>query len=93
MNATETRTTEDRIQNITEFWAEKTSRQFVSLKVVREALADVPREELDAELVRLYRARKVNLVGAAGRWARAEVGRENAVQAGGDPKHLVAWNG
>jgi len=93
MSATDTRATEDRIRNIVEFLAEEAGREFVSLKTVRAALVDVPREELDAELVRLYCAQKVNLIGAAAPWARAEIGKENAVRCGGDYKYRVCWRG
>jgi hypothetical protein len=89
----DTRTTEDRIRNIVEFLAEEAGREFVSLKTVRAALADVPRAELDAELVRLYCSRKVNLTGAAHPGVRAEIGEENAVRVGGQSKHRVCWNG
>ena len=88
MSATATRTTEDRIRAIVGFLADAEGR-FASVRVVREALAGAA--DFDAEMIRLYREQKVNLIPQSAQMALTEADRSAAVRCGGEHKHLVAW--
>jgi len=88
MGATATRTTKDRIRSIVGFLAEA-DRRFVSVRVVREALAGAG--DFDSEMIRLYRDEKLNLIPQSNQQALTEADRAAAVRCGGEHKHLLAW--
>jgi hypothetical protein len=80
--------TEQRIAKIIRFLAEDSGREFVSVRVVREAL-DNP-VDFDAEMIRLYCEQKLNLAGQACQANLTAADRAAAVRCGGSEKHLVA---
>jgi len=85
------RTTADRIRNIAKFIAAENGTQYASLRIIREALADIPRAELDAEMTRLYTAGHVDLVPQSCQSNLTLADREAAVRVGGEDKHRLAW--
>jgi hypothetical protein len=64
--------------------------KFVKLRELRERLSDVPRDELDSVLERLYRAQQVNLVPQANQQALTGADRESALRIGGEAKHMIS---
>lgn len=64
--------------------------KFVKLRELRAQLSDVPREELDAALERLYRAQQVNLVPQSNQQALTEADRAAVVRIGGEAKHMIS---
>jgi hypothetical protein len=80
--------TEQRIAKIIRFLAEQTGREFVSVRVVREAL-DNP-ADFDAEMIRLHCEQKLNLVPQSAQGNLTAADRAGAVRCGGESKHLVA---
>jgi hypothetical protein len=64
--------------------------KFVKLRELRARLSDVPRDELDSALERLYRVQQVNLVPQANQQALTEADRESAVRIGGEAKHMIS---
>jgi hypothetical protein len=64
--------------------------KFVKLRELRVQLSDVPRDEFDSALERLYRAQQVNLVPQANQQALTEADRESAVRIGGEAKHMIS---
>jgi hypothetical protein len=80
--------TEQRIAKIIRFLAETTGTEFVSVRVVREALANPA--DFDAEMIRLYCEQKLNLIGQACQANLTPADRAAAVRCGGAEKHLAA---
>lgn len=64
--------------------------KFVKLRELRSRLSDVPPEELDSALERLYRAQQVNLVPQANQQALTEADRAAAVRIGEEAKHMIS---
>jgi ethanolamine ammonia-lyase large subunit len=85
-------TTEQRIGNVVRSIAAVTGDDRVSLGALRKVLADIPRAELDATLVRLYEDQRVNLIATADPVACNRIGDENALRCGGREKYQVTWN-
>ena len=90
MTATAARTTEDRIKDSIDFLSGWQRGEFVSVRVIREALADVPRAELDAAMIAMFVSRKVNLIPQSFQFGLTPADRDAAVKVGGESKHLVA---
>ncbi len=85
------RTTEDRIRNIVEFIAGEAGTQYVSIRVVREALAGAP--GFDEAMIRLYAAQQVDIIPQSAQQLLGPADRAAAVRCGGQDKHLVALAG
>jgi hypothetical protein len=64
--------------------------EFVTLRVLRERLSDIPRSALDAALVAMVAARRVNLIRQSDPQALTAADRESAVRVGGEDRHLLA---
>jgi hypothetical protein len=64
--------------------------KFVKLRELRAYLSEVPRDELDSALERLYRAQQVNLVPQSNQQALTEADRESSVRIGGEAKHMIS---
>jgi hypothetical protein len=80
--------TEQRIAKIIRFLAEQAGREFVSVRVVREALANPA--DFDRAMIGLYCSQVVNLVPQACQANLSDEDRAAAVRCGGESKHLVA---
>jgi hypothetical protein len=63
---------------------------FVRLRELRARMSDVPRDELNSALGRLYREQRVNLVPAANQQALTEADRAAALHIGGEAKHMIS---
>jgi hypothetical protein len=61
----------------------------VSLRDLREHLADVPRPALDSALATMFTAQRVNLIPQSNQQALTAVDREAALRLGGEHKHLI----
>jgi hypothetical protein len=85
------RTTEDRIRNIVEFIAEQAGTQYVSIRVVREALGNPA--GFDQAMVNLYSAQDVDIIPQSAQQLLTAEDRAAAVRCGGQDKHLVALAG
>jgi hypothetical protein len=66
------------------------SGEFIKLGELREHLADIPRSALDAALVTMFTAQRVNLIPQSNQQALTEADREAALRLGGEHKHLFS---
>jgi hypothetical protein len=64
--------------------------EFVRLTQLREQLADIPRPALDAALVVLFTAQRVNLIPQSRQQALTTADRASALRVGGEHKHLIS---
>jgi hypothetical protein len=63
----------------------------VSLTDLRDKLSDIPREQLDAELLRLLDAGVLNIAPNSDQKMLTPADRKAAIMIGGKPKHLVKF--
>jgi hypothetical protein len=63
---------------------------FVSLRDLRERLADIPRPALDGALAAMFSAQRVNLVPQDNQQALTAADRASALRLGGEYKHLMS---
>jgi hypothetical protein len=63
---------------------------FVSLRDLRERLADIPRPALDGALAAMFTAQRVNLVPQDNQQALTAADRASALRLGGEYKHLMS---
>ncbi len=64
--------------------------QFVKLAELRSQLADVPREDIDAALGRMYQSQRINLIPQSSPRALSAEDRGAAVEIGRENKHLMS---
>jgi hypothetical protein len=64
---------------------------YVSLTDIRDKLSDVPRDQLDAELMRLLDAQVLNIAPNSDQQKLTPADRKAAIMIGGKPKHLVVF--
>jgi hypothetical protein len=67
--------------------------EFVKLHELRLKLPDIPREDLDSALDRMYQDQRINLVAQANQEALTSSDRESALLIGGSRKHLISMAG
>lgn len=66
------------------------SHEWVQLHPLRQNLSDVPRAELDEMLLRLFRERKLKLLGEANRKTLTPADRTAAIRVGNEDRHLLS---
>jgi hypothetical protein len=64
--------------------------EFIKLRDVRERLADIPRNALDATLTAMFTVRRVNLIPQSNQQALTAADRDSALRIGGEHKHLIS---
>ena len=63
---------------------------FVKLRELRERLADIPRPDLDAALITLFKDQRINLIPQSNQQALSDADRDSALRIGGEYKHLIS---
>jgi len=63
---------------------------FVKLRELRARLDDIPRPQLDAALIRLFKDQRINLIPQSNQQALSDADRESALRIGGEHKHLIS---
>lgn len=64
--------------------------EFIRLSQLRERLADIPGNALDAALIAMFTAQRVNLVPQSNQQALTAADRRAALRVGGEHKHLIS---
>jgi hypothetical protein len=70
-----------------------TPHGFASIARLRERLPGIPRAELDAALIRMYKNQEINLVRQSNQLRLTEAERAAAVRCGGQDKHNLSFPG
>jgi hypothetical protein len=67
-----------------------TAGEFVSLRELRLRLTDRTRPDVDAALITMFTAQRINLIPQSNQQALSDADREAALRIGGEYKHLIS---
>ena len=67
-----------------------TAGEFVSLRELRLRLTDRARPDVDAALITMFTAQRINLIPQSNQQALSDADREAALRIGGEYKHLIS---
>jgi hypothetical protein len=63
---------------------------FIKLSALRQHLADVPQDEIDAALDTMYQEQRINLIPQSNQRALTAADRKSALRIGGEEKYLIS---